>query len=105
MSSANPVTHGTAVTFTATVTGTALTGTVGFSDNGGAIAGCDAVGLTGSGGSRSAACVTNALTQGSHAIVARYSGDAVNAVSQGNLTETVQANATSVSLSLQICLG
>ncbi|MEJ7667862.1 MAG: S8 family serine peptidase [Casimicrobiaceae bacterium] len=80
-SSANPATSGASVAFTATVTGTAPSGTVNFADGGASIAGCDAVALTGTGNTRTAGCSTNALPVGSHSIVANYSGDAANAAS------------------------
>ena len=60
---------GTSVTFTATVTGVAPTGSVNFTDGGTSIAGCSAVALTGSGNTRTAACSTSALTAGTHSIV------------------------------------
>jgi hypothetical protein len=75
--SPNPATVGQAVTFTATVTGSAPSGTVSFTADGAAIAGCSAVTLTTS----SATCATGALAQGVRSIVAAYSGDAANAPS------------------------
>jgi len=77
-SSTNPATTGATVTFTATVTGVAPTGTVDFKDGGSSIAGCSAVTLTGSGNSRSAQCATAGLSAGTHSIVATYSGDGSN---------------------------
>jgi hypothetical protein len=77
-SSLNPSTVGSSVTFTATVTGNAPTGTVVFKDGASVIAGCSAQPLGGSGSSRTAQCTTSALTQGSHSITAAYSGDAGN---------------------------
>jgi len=79
--SANPSIAGAVVTFTATISGGAPTGTVRFDDGGTVIAGCAAVPVIGSGNTRSVACSTNALMAGSHAIGAAYSGDAVNAPS------------------------
>jgi hypothetical protein len=91
-SSANPATAGTTVTFVATVTGNGPTGSVRFADNGTTIAGCDAIALTGSGNARNAACATNALAAGSHAIVASYSGDPTNATSTSSaLTQVMSA--------------
>ena len=84
-SSANPSTAGTGVTFTASVTGLAPTGSVNFIDGSSAIAGCAAVALSGG----SAQCSTSALTQGTHSIVASYSGDANNAASQSALLSQV----------------
>jgi serine protease len=80
-SSANPATSGTTVTFTATVTGNAPTGTVNFKDGGNSIANCAAVALTGAGDVRTAQCQTNGLTAGTHSIVATYGGDGNNATS------------------------
>jgi hypothetical protein len=80
-SSLNPSTVGTAVTFTATVTGTAPTGSVAFTDGGNAIGGCSAVALAGSGNARTALCTTSALSQGTHTMVTAYAGNAGNAAS------------------------
>jgi hypothetical protein len=80
-SSANPSLSGASVTFTATVTGTAPTGSVNFKDGGVSIAGCSAIALGGSGNVRTAACPTASLTVATHSIVAAYSGDAANAAS------------------------
>ena len=100
----NPSSAGTAVTMTATVSGAAPTGTVAFTDNGVAIAGCAAVSVTGSGNVRSAACVTSALAAGGHPVAARYSGDAGNTAStSATLTQTV--NATSWTGSLNVALA
>src|SRR5262249_28261339 len=77
-SSLSPSTVGANVTFTATVTGSAPTGTVAFADGGSAINGCTAVALAGSGNTRTATCTTGALGAGTHAIVATYSGNAGN---------------------------
>ncbi|MFO1322641.1 MAG: M12 family metallo-peptidase [Burkholderiales bacterium] len=74
----NPAVAGTLVTFTATVTGNAPTGTVAFTDNGTTIGGCSAVALTGGGNVRTATCSTSSLALGSHNILASYSGDASN---------------------------
>ena len=67
------------MTFTASVTGNAPTGSVRFTSDGVAIAGCTAVALAGSGNTRTAACTTSSLTLGGHAIVSAYGGDANNA--------------------------
>jgi len=80
-SSANPSLSGASVTFTATVTGTAPTGSVNFKDGGISIAGCSAIALGGSGNVRTAACSTASLSVATHSIVAAYSGDAANAAS------------------------
>ena len=69
------------VTFTASVTGLAPTGSVNFTNGGTSITGCSAVALTGSGNTRTAACTTNTLAAGTRSIVAAYSGNATNAAS------------------------
>ena len=78
-SSANPAKVGTAVTFTASVTGNAPTGLVGFYKDGMPIFTCMAVPLTGSGNTRTAACTVSNLLVGTRKIVAKYGGDANNA--------------------------
>ena len=78
-SSANPAQAGTNVTFTASVNGNGLTGSVAFTDVGSTIAGCAAVALSGSGKTMSASCGTSSLSAGTHSIVATYGGDASNA--------------------------
>jgi hypothetical protein len=90
-SSLNPSGTGLSVTFTAQVAGTAPGGTVAFSDDGVAVAGCGAVALTGGGDTPTAQCVTNALAAGTHAITATYGGDIGNAGSQGSLSQIVVA--------------
>ena len=91
-SGTNPSTQGQSVTFTATVTGAAPTGTVAFRDAGTAISGCTAVALTGTGNTRTAACATSALAVGVHSIVADYSGDTGNtASSSAALSQSVKA--------------
>ncbi len=81
VTSLTPSLQGAAVTFTATVTGSAPTGNVSFKDGGSTVAGCSAVALAGSGNSRTAACSTSNLTVGNHSIVATYGGNAGNAAS------------------------
>ena len=80
-SSRNPAPAGASVTFTATVTGSAPTGSVAFTANGTAIAGCSGVALVANGNVRTAACATGGLAAGTHSIVARYGGNAGNAAS------------------------
>ena len=81
-SSANPSQVGASVTFTATVTGSAPTGTVGFTADGVTLSGCSAVALpTGSANSKTVTCSTTSLIAGTHSIVATYSGDATNSAS------------------------
>ena len=94
-SSVNPSTSGQSVTFTATVAGTAPTGTVAFKDGGTTLTGCSSVALSGSGNARTAACTTAALAVGVHSVVADYSGDAGNgASSSAALSQTVKAATT-----------
>jgi PKD repeat protein len=77
-SSANPSVVGASVTFTATVTGMAPTGGVGFSADGATLGGCGALALpTGSANTKSVTC-SSSLTSGTHNIVATYAGDAAN---------------------------
>jgi hypothetical protein len=79
--SGSPVVAGATVTLTATVGGTAPTGSVDFTEGGAALAGCAAMPLTGSGASKTAVCSTSGLAVGTHSIVASYSGDGANAAS------------------------
>ena len=89
-SSLNPSIVGQSVTFTATVTGTAPTGTVTFND--GAAILCNAVALTGTGNTRTATCSSATLTAGTHNMTATYSGDPSNAAATSPvLVQTVQA--------------
>jgi hypothetical protein len=69
-SSAHPLAVGARVTFTATVTGVAPTGSVRFVDGATTISGCAAVALGGAGNSRTAACTTSSLALGAHGITA-----------------------------------
>jgi Bacterial Ig-like domain (group 3) len=89
-SSVNPSAVNQSVTFTAHVTSTAgtPTGTVTFTDasNGNAILAAN-VALVGG----VASVTTSALTQGSHTIVATYSGDANFATSTGSVTQLVRS--------------
>ena len=101
-SSANPVATGASVTFTASVTGGAPTGSVGFTDNGGAIVGCGAVALAGSGNVRTAACGSSALAAGNHSIVATYGGDGANAGSASAALVEVVGGGTSASTNVAL---
>jgi hypothetical protein len=98
--SLTPSTGGGNVTFTATVTGSAPTGTVNFKDGTSSIGGCAAIALTGSGNSRTAKCVTATLTVGSHGITASYPGDANNTGSTSTtLSQVVNKAASTTSRS------
>ena len=90
-SSANPSSQGASVTFTATVSGVAPTGTVDFRAAGVTIAGCAAVALSGAGDVRTSQCSTSALPAGVNAIDAVYSGNAGNLTSTGALAQGVIA--------------
>src|SRR5439155_989606 len=94
-SSTNPSTAGANVTLTATVTGTSPTGTVNFRDGGTSISGCSGVALSGSGNSRTAACVTGGLMVGTHSISAAYCGDGTNYASTSSALSQVVNTATS----------
>jgi hypothetical protein len=80
-SSQNPANLSQSVTFTATVTGTNPSGSVGFTSGGGTISGCAAVALTGSGNSKTARCATSFSAAATYTIGASYSGDGSNAPS------------------------
>jgi large repetitive protein len=98
----NPSVRGQGVTFTATVTGNAPTGTVDFLD--GATPLCSALALAGA----QATCTASALSVGAHSITAVYSGDANNVAStSAPITQTVNpaATLTSVSAPGPIALG
>jgi hypothetical protein len=88
-SSANPAAVGASVTLVATVSGTAPTGTIAFTDGGVPISGCAAVAAGTSGNIATAVCTSSALAAGSHPIMATYAGDAVNASSSNTLTQTI----------------
>lgn len=87
-SSANPSTAGQAVTFTATVSGSAgtPTGTVDFRNGASVIAGCSAVALS----AGAASCTTTALPAGTNGITAAYSGNAAySPATSAVITQTV----------------
>ncbi len=88
---APPVTTGIPVSYTATVTETsgsgALTGSVSFTDNGGSIAPC--TGLVVSGGS--ATCTTSFATTGTQTIGATYGADPNFAGSSASVSQVVTA--------------
>jgi Bacterial Ig-like domain (group 3)/Immunoglobulin I-set domain len=99
-SSVNPSAVNQSVTFTAHVTSTAgtPTGTVTFTDasNGNAILAAN-VALVGG----AASVTTSALTQGSHTIVATYSGDANFATSNGSVVQVVGSSSCTVTAKLR----
>ncbi len=98
-SSLNPSIFGSAVTFSAIVTGNAPTGTVSFKDGGVAISGCASVSLS----SGPAQCSTASLSRGVHVITASYSGDANNAPSTSTvLSQTVDKKSTTATLSSSV---
>ena len=99
-SNLNPSVLGNAVTFTATVAGTAPTGSVAFTDGGAAISGCSAVAVpAGAANSKTVICSTSSLSAGAHSIGASYSGDAGNTGSTSStLTQTVNKAPSSTSL-------
>ena len=101
-SSANPAAVGALVTLTATVSGSAPTGTVNFKDSGTTIAGCAAVPL---GAARTAACSTSALVAGIHSIVAVYGGDAANASSASSAFSQVINTTVAVEYAGERCPG
>jgi hypothetical protein len=95
VSSLNPSTVGTSVTFTATVAGSNPTGSVVFKDGANAMSGCTAVALAGSGNSKTATCSTSGLSAATHSITASYGGDAGNAGSNSaTLSQVVNATAS-----------
>jgi hypothetical protein len=98
----NPSTAGTSVTFTATVTATAPTGTVNFKDGANSISGCATVALAGSGNVRTAQCATGALSVGTHSITAVYSGDANNAGSTSSTLSQVVNSSSGTSINVAL---
>jgi hypothetical protein len=89
-STRNPSTSGQAITWTATLTGSAATpsGTVTFNDSGTPISGCISVPLS----TGAAQCTPAALAIGAHPITVTYSGDATyRASTSGTFTQTVNA--------------
>ncbi|HKC29616.1 MAG TPA: Ig-like domain repeat protein [Jatrophihabitans sp.] len=102
-SSANPSMIGSVVTFTATVSPGDGGGTVAFTDGGSTMGGCDAVPLSGT-GPYTATCSTNALSAGSHAIAATYTGDPLYLASGGALDggQTVNRHATATKVTASV---
>ncbi|MGZ8715166.1 MAG: Ig-like domain-containing protein [Mycobacterium sp.] len=91
--SVSPVPVGTSFTLTATVTGTAPTGTVSFRNELAPLPNCSAVPLVGAGNSRTAQCTVNSLGVGSYALTADYSGDGTHFPSSATIIQVVGANA------------
>jgi len=85
-SSLNPSTSGTAVTFTATVTGSSPTGTVQFAIDGSNVG--SPVALS----SGHATYATSTLSVATHTVAATYSGDANNNTSSGTLSPSQVVN-------------
>ena len=73
-----PSNVGQNATLTAWVSGKAPTGSVAFKDGATTISGCASAAMSGTGDTRTATCVTNALTEGVHSLTATYSGDGAN---------------------------
>jgi hypothetical protein len=94
-SSANPSPPGQAVTFTATVSPSAATGTVQFLDNGSAIGTVSIM-------SGAATLSTSTLTSGSHSITASYGGDANDtSATSATLAQTILFSSSVVIASSQ----
>jgi uncharacterized delta-60 repeat protein len=81
----NPSLPGQSITLTATVAGTAPSGSVQFRDGAFAIPGCAAVAPIANSGSFVATCSAASLILGSHVIIATFSGDAANPAGQSSL--------------------
>jgi hypothetical protein len=93
-SSANPSTSGQGVTFTATVSPAAATGTVAFFDGTNSLGTAPLIGST-------ASLSTAALSVGNHSITAVYSGDSTYASSTSAvLTQTVSTGSVSTTTTL-----
>jgi outer membrane protein assembly factor BamB/fibronectin type 3 domain-containing protein len=84
-SSANPNDVGYPLTLTATVSPSDGGGLVGFTSDGTTIAGCGAQPLSAVGAGAQATCTTTALTVGTHAIAASFTGDLMDTASNGTL--------------------
>jgi Bacterial Ig-like domain (group 3) len=90
--SLSPVPVGTSFTLTATVTGTAPTGTVLFRNELAPLPNCTAVPLVGAGNTRTAQCSVNSLGVGSFALTADFSGDGSNFPSTATIIQVISAN-------------
>ena len=93
--SSSPITYGEPVTFTATISPSAATGTVTFKDSGVDITGCISPPVSGG----TATCAIGVLGGGSYSITAVYSGDTNHTGSTSNLvTQVVNKASSSVTL-------
>ena len=79
---------GQTVTFTATVTPSAATGTVTFTDGNATL--CANVPLALTDGGKQASCAAPSLSIGTHVITGTYSGDSTYSGSSGTVTQDVQ---------------
>jgi streptogramin lyase len=96
----NPSIYGQSVTFTATVSPSDGGGTARFSADGNPIPGCSSRPLSlVSGSDYQATCTTSALAGGGHVIEASYSGDTHYSDSSATITQTVNQQATTTTLS------
>jgi uncharacterized delta-60 repeat protein len=94
--SLTPTLAGSSVTFTATVSGSAPTGSVAFKDGSTSIGGCSAVGLTGSGNVRTALCATASLVAGTRSITAAL---------PTHLAQAILASGTAFKSSIEECIA
>jgi hypothetical protein len=93
------ISAGQSVTFTVRVigNGAAPTGTVAFTANGNAIAGCGAVSVS----SGQAACKTSTLSGGTYAVKGNYSGDSIYGSGvAGPITITVKGGSVAAGLTI-----
>ncbi len=98
-SSANPSVAGQQLTLTASVSGSSSftpTGTVTFTSNGIAIAGCDAISLS----TAQAQCTATFASTGSLSLQALYSGDDNFLTSSATLSQTVNRDATTTTVAV-----
>ncbi len=94
-SSGTPSAYGQVVTFTATVSPSAATGTVAFKDGAVTLAGCGAQTLAGG----VATCATSALAVGAHSLTAVYGGSTLYLTSTSTaIMQSVVASSSSVVL-------
>ena len=99
------VAYQTPVTFTATVSGVfgAATGSVSFYDTDGMTPLCAAPSALSATDPATATCVTSTLSTGTHQVSARYSGDALNAVSVSGLYAQEVVRASTASTMSTVC--